>query len=175
MDLKTKLHPSPKKQGLDDKSLLTPRSLVEVFCKTVRNETKSAPTPTVKANPRLQQLKYGEVLTTETVLSRLKEAEEKKQGKNRKKINNKRKVSVGLDAQKKKREKINKKRKVEQSDDSDVEEQLPLLDNDELQDIDISFEDDQVDYSAPTESSVKVGAYVLVRVLSGKRKSVNYT
>ena len=139
----TKLHASPQKQNPNDKPIFTPRNLVELFCKTVQNDTRSTPPPAVKkVNHLLQQLRYGEVLTNEDVLCRLKEAEKKEK--------------------EKKKGKLNKKRKVEQSDDSEVEDQLPALDDDELEDVTFGEDEEdnqaQIEYSACTTASIKVGA-----------------
>ena len=123
------------------------------------------------SNVRLKQRAYGEVLTTEDVMNRMKEAEEKRQSKVKKqkkpdncKTNAKRQKTM---------QKKNKIKETEESsnDESDLESQKITEDSD------FSNEEDPEDYlevESCKREDLAIGAFVLVNFIGGKRNTTSF-
>lgn len=176
-DLET-LHesqPGTSKSNSEAFDLGPPRA--DIFNKLFFQSPKKKPdittviSPTKKVViPRLKQKTYGEVLTTEDVLKRLREAEEKKCQKKTGKTtqeSTKRKLSS-----KKKQTIKNKKKKPDINDETTDEESVQSLNlSDGSSSIDLSVNDDSISVTKTPISELRNGSFVLVQFMGGKRNT----
>lgn len=123
---------------------------------------------------RLRQHAYGEVLTTEEVLSRLKEAQEKKSQKL--KLGQKRKMPEVKELSKKNKNshKEIKKKRIKSSS-SEESEEVPVCISDGESPWEEEVDDeDQITITKTPISELKNGSFALVQFKGGKRNSIFY-
>ncbi|XP_074033464.1 uncharacterized protein [Leptinotarsa decemlineata] len=140
--------------------------------KTLNVDSSKTSAEPKKVIPRLKQDKYGEVLTTEKVLERLKEAERKKEEKATRKCRPRMKKNTN--------EKLKRKRK----EDSESEEENEVIPYDEDSEGDLNEDEGaeevvvktypEVEYRLPEWHLIQPGIYLLVKFLGGSRSSISY-
>ncbi|XP_039298559.1 uncharacterized protein LOC111046933 [Nilaparvata lugens] len=177
----TEVLPSPKSTPGSSKSV------VEIFAETIRNSKhKQLPqTPTKKiVKTRIKPDRYGEVLTSKEVIERLQKAELEKQMKEKikKEKQEKRNIKVNEASKRKKSTKETKPSKITkrnlkfESSDSDTSD-VEITDKEMFHYIESPLpleEPDEVEYEQVSNENLKPGKHILVNVLGGYRKTVNY-
>lgn len=132
----------------------------------MKNNKNVQPTTSTKGIPRLKQSNYGEVLTSNQVLERLKEAENKKQ-KPLKSPSKKANKSI-----KKNKENLNP-RKPELAEE-EICQDSSGSDLETYQNSIISDTIPEVEYKHTEWNKMKPGIFILVDFLGGKRKTMHY-
>lgn len=143
---------------------ITPVDIIGIFSNQLINLKSQNITPVVPKQqiPRLKTAMYGEVLTTDEVITRLKEAETKKSDKQQKKGlrgRPKKKLSVQIDE-----DQIEKTMEIDIHNQS-LEESYEVAN-------DIGLE--EIEYQTPVWSDIKPGCFLLVDFIGGLRKKTHF-
>lgn len=147
-------------------SKCTPTKIIEIFSNVISRGQSSTFTDKVKRQivPRLKPVKYGEILTTEAVLEKLKDAESLK-----------RKKEEMKEEKRDKKAKIYKKTLPPQiSPDTDIELCQDSSDDENLEELIIAESIPEIEYLQPEWIQLKLGGFLLVNFMGGKRNTVNY-
>ncbi|XP_039291040.1 uncharacterized protein LOC120352824 [Nilaparvata lugens] len=178
---------TPKKTPQQNKRVTpnTPTGIIEIFTtsmiKTHRIAEQTHANPLVKKDrkiPRLKPERYGEVLTTEEVLAKVKETEDKKE------LENKIKEEKKLQKIKNKGEtkKQNLKRKLDfdsknQKSKKKEDEITKDISDDDLEALKISVMREntiEVEYEEPSWIKLTPGTFILVDFIGGSRNTTHY-
>jgi len=158
---------------LSDETTSSPTDIIGIFTKHLGQlkAMTSSPRESKDPTPRLKTARYGEVLTNETVLMRLKEATEKHSKK--KTLGAKR----GRPSLKKKLFEDEEKTNTEVlTDDETTIDQLEIIGDDfeDVNDIPTDIGINEVQYEQVIWESIKPGVYVLVDFLGGPRNKTHF-
>lgn len=168
----TSHHPSTSQQ-VEKPTFVTPSKIIEIFSNSIlenRNTPTEAKVIGVKRQivPRLKPIKYGEILTTAEVLQKQMEAEEAKKNKLEKKNNKTKKPKVKpRDSPRDELKTPEPETDVSLHDSSDENEE-------DFRNSVIAQNIKEVNYERPEWVNLKVGIFLLVDFLGGRRKAVHY-
>lgn len=157
-----------------------PRTVVEVFSSVLEKQNQAQKIDLKKNNPtvvrRLTQHSYGEVLTSEEVRLRLKEAEEKKS--NKKNSVTKRKAQKNIEKEKemKKSKKLAEIKISQEGKSGDISGDSTDDETEEQFRIEMEIENTpDVNYEPPDQNKIIPGCYVLADFVGGNRNKTHYT
>ncbi|KAF6207286.1 hypothetical protein GE061_018527 [Apolygus lucorum] len=159
----------------------TVNDMVSIFSKSISKTTFATKSPVkTGTGTRLKHQTYGEVLTTDDVLLRLREAQEKKATKV-----TKRKKSNECDGKKNEKPKKAKKPSAKEADsESEEEEELQILESDGEEEEEMDWDSylknmeeeqlEEVTYIEPRGVNILPNTFVMVEIMGGKRGKTKY-